>query len=231
MYIITGSIGSGTTLVSQYLDTLGIYVLSEEDRHHPYYGSICEDSGYLDFFASLVRKFPYVEHFASRNAIVQKDDETLFRKLVQQSRRRQLWGFKTPYMLLFADWALSRLLLYTPAVTFIHVFRDLDHTVRSWERKIYKPETHEKTTQMVLSYHERALELYARWNTRINFYFVYIEDIVSHSYEFWKLLEVPLHYKPIDNILMSGKFHNEGLKRETERNIIYDVLWTNRWTP
>lgn len=211
MYLVTGSIGSGTTLVSKYMHSLGIRMMRE--------GSIiAEDPILFNFLEMWDGKLP------DRNQL------NKLRELITEANTQELWGFKYPPSLLYSSSVIDSFEKYTSNVTMIHVFRDFDENLDCWmNRKPKHPLNIEDATRDLLRFHTEALRIKSYRQVHI----VYIRDIVDHSYEFYKMLNINKPYIPISEVLDVSKLQTSENRypRDEKVNYIFNLLAEIKWKP
>jgi len=228
VFFVTGSVNSGTTLVSLYLEHLGISMMGDTRRSKLTLG-VWEDGNFFNLLSDIIKLF-YPK--SSLQIVSQKRKELI--RLIELYNKKTYWGFKFPHSILIADFILSALLEIVEDVTVIHLFRDLDETIDSWKRR--DTLTNEKFSFFrILEIHESALRAYSGWKQKCNFHIVYTRDIIEHPEEFFNLLDIPLAYKPLDDIRKKRRFRPavshytfDGNKR---KNFVYDLLWSVKWKP
>jgi len=211
MYLVTGSIGSGTTLVSKYMHSLGIRMMRGESL-------IAEDSTLFNFLETWNGKRPSRKHI-----------DTL-RDLINEANTQDLWGFKYPPTLLYSSSVIDIFERHTSNVTMIHIFRDFDENLECWmNRKPNHPLTTEDAIKDLIRFHTEAIRVKSRRQVHI----VYVRDVIEHSYEFYKLLNISKPYISICEVLDSSKLQTSENKypRNENVNYIFNLLAEIKWKP
>ena len=212
MYLVTGSIGSGTTLVSQYMHSLGICMMREKSN-------IAEDPILFEFLETWNGKRP------TRSKLDKLRD-----LIVETEKTKDLWGFKYPPTLLYSSSVIDSFEKYTSNVTMIHIFRDFNENIECWmNRKPNHPTTIEDAIRDLLRFHTEAIRVKSWRQVHI----VYIRDVIDHSYEFYKLLNIDKPYIPICEVLKPNRLHLSNKKFPCNKNVnyIFNLLMEIKWKP
>jgi hypothetical protein len=212
MFLVTGSIGSGTTLVSKYMHSLGIRMMRGNSI-------IAEDPILFEFLETWNGKRP------TRSKIDKLRD-----LIVEAEKTQDLWGFKYPPTLLYSCSVIDSFEKYTSDVEMIHVFRDFDENLECWmNRKPNHPITIEDATRDLLRFHTEAIRIKS-WR---QVHMVYIRDVIDHPYEFYKLLNIDKPYIPICEVLDPEKLQisNKKFPRDENVNYIFNLLMGIKWKP
>lgn len=207
MYIVTGAIGSGTSLVSQYMEHLGIKMVDKTIIPT----MIHEDPRYYDVILNMLTK----------------QELKKFAQLIDVDIYKKYWGFKVPIAIRIIDPILSICLKKTP-VTVIHVFRDFNETLDCCTLRKHLPISNRNT---VLLNHVYALTAYSRWRHLCQFFVVYIRDVVNFPYKFWELLGTDLSYKPLSEVYRRDR--KSLLRSDTTfmNDEIFELLLDIKWRP
>lgn len=216
MYLVTGSIASGTKLISQYLHALGISMTREQS-------DIWEDPRFLNIFLSWKRQ----GDVSNRKEFIRVVKEV-------EASESALWGFKCPLALLNFDIVLDALVKFTSSVTVIHVVRDFNETVDCWLRKPepYRQGSVESTCRAVVEFHTSALSGKPAWELYCNgFHVVNVRDVINNSEAFWRLLDTGLEYTPIESVLNPNRLRASATVSDYPYHNVYDLLERAKWIP
>ena len=225
MLVVTGAIGSGTTLVAEYLDKLGIDMMHGQCPRGKN-GRIWEDMRYTDAVYDILQ--------SSREHNISKL-RALFRE-----EKSEPWGFKCPAAILLFDMLILMASVEncTP-LSIIHIYRDLDATCESLTRKPKYPEGVQGRINLTLNHHVEAVKAYDRWSGTHNIKIVHIDDVLKNNgRDFYDMVNPPESYFPISDILMTDRIRLAGPSSNihscisaTQHKKIYYYLNMIQWKP
>lgn len=223
IYIVTGSISSGTSLVSLFLHRLGIDMGVEVDESifgiDSYHHNIYEDEDFYNLLIGANKKsFPFKN----------------FIELVEIKNNKPYWGFKLPKASLLMCQILQLLKMKNLEVIVIHVFRDLGENYESWVRKlIWRHRPVNINFSDIMAFNLSSLKAYSFFCDYVRFIFVNSHDIMEFPEEFWNSLNVPMKYTS-QEIIMKRHCLRKAKKTysySNEYKKIYEIMENLKWVP
>ena len=228
MLVVTGSPGSGTTLVSEYLDRMGIDMMHGQDPSPERFGRIWEDVRFLDICQEmyngvvtpmLVRKFQHLANICAPYA------------------DKQNWGFKTPIAIRVMN-ALGIIAIADKIpMRVIHIYRTFSDTCEAWDRKPLKPHSDVEIGAAVLGHHKDAIHYKKYYQGIFDIHLVNIDDVVNYDWDFFKLVNPPKSYIPIQEVILTDRVRlgkaskNYAALMPHQVDEVYQELEKLKWRP
>ncbi len=228
MIIVTGAIGSGTSLVTRSLMNSGVDFLRGATSN------VNEDPRYIELIRSM--KLPVLSLLNNRwwTPLLSRDHLMSLYSLIDQDIRGSTteFGFKSP----FAAFIIPYLLPIIPVPsTIIYVYRDLYENVEAWQRKkeyIQVPSIN-VTFDYITCFHIAGLRLY-RSSTAHRFYAIHIRDFLG-NYEAMLSEIIPglCPYPPLDSFrnpkLLLG--FQGSIPERNSIHPVYEAMEKILWRP